>query len=100
MLPHDGQWVASWRVLLARVAAKRRYKFKPRPSSSSTLKELSSMTRFTIPMLVLVGMLTTAASHAQDDQIFGKNGAPTRGQITAISPNQVKIKSPGAELTF
>ena len=25
---------------------------------------------------------------------------PLRGQISAISPNQVKIKGPGAELTF
>lgn len=58
------------------------------------------MTRFVIPLLVLVGMLATVTSRAQDDQVFGTNGAPARGTISAISPNQVKVQSAGANLTF
>jgi tetratricopeptide (TPR) repeat protein len=58
------------------------------------------MRRIATSAALLLGILAAAASHAQEDQIFGKSGTPTRGTITAVSPSEIKIQSRGAPLTF
>jgi tetratricopeptide (TPR) repeat protein len=48
-------------------------------------------------------LLTTGGSlvvQAQDDQVFGLKGTPTRGTITTITAAQVKINASGVPRTF
>ena len=58
------------------------------------------MIRFVTSATLLLAVLAAATAHAQDDQVYGKTGTPTRGTIEAVSPTEVKIQSRGAPLTF
>lgn len=52
--------------------------------------------------LLAAGLLLSLPSllTAQDDQIFGAKGTPTRGRISAISPTQIVLNATGVDRTF
>lgn len=49
--------------------------------------------------LALAGLLLIpVSSQAQQDQVYGKSGVPTRGTVTAVSPVKVTVQSIGVSL--
>jgi tetratricopeptide (TPR) repeat protein len=58
------------------------------------------MNRTSIALWCLLAALAPSMARAQNDQIFGRGGTPTRGMISKVSPNQVTIQATGASMDF
>lgn len=56
------------------------------------------MNRCTIAFWCLAAIALPGVAKAQNDQVFGRTGTPTRGLITKVSPTQVTIQTTGASL--
>ena len=54
----------------------------------------------TILALLWAACFAPSFARAQDDQVFGAKGTPTRGSISSITPNQIIIKVSGVPRTF
>jgi len=64
------------------------------------MKESDRMNRSLLALSLLAALSVPAVARAQNDQVFGKSGTPTRGTITAVSPTKVTIQATGASLEF
>jgi len=56
------------------------------------------MNRCTIAIWCLAAIALPGVAKAQNDQVFGRTGTPTRGLITKVSPTQVTIQATGASV--
>jgi tetratricopeptide (TPR) repeat protein len=63
-------------------------------------EESERMNRCIIVLGCLAAVVLSRVSLAQNDQIFGRTGTPTRGLITKISPAQVTIQATGISRDF
>ena len=58
------------------------------------------MTRIAWAIALISLLLVPASGRAQQDQVFGRTGPPSRGTITAISPARVTIKTTATSVDF
>lgn len=58
------------------------------------------MKQTVIALACLAALMLPQLAQAQNDQIFGRTGTPTRGVITKISPTQVTIQATGISRDF
>jgi hypothetical protein len=58
------------------------------------------MNRSLLAIACLAALVLPRVALAQNDQIFGRTGTPTRGLITKISPTQVTMQSTGVSREF
>jgi tetratricopeptide (TPR) repeat protein len=63
-------------------------------------EESERMNRTMIALACLAALMLPPVALAQNDQIFGRSGTPTRGLITKISPTQVTMQSTGISRDF
>jgi tetratricopeptide (TPR) repeat protein len=52
------------------------------------------------PLLIAFAALAPQVAQAQQDQVFRKSGAPTRGIVTGVSPTEITLQASGADQKF
>ncbi len=55
---------------------------------------------FALSFACLALSIAAAPAGAQDDQVFGKKGTPTRGKITSVSPGKIDMVVTGGNRSF